>query len=200
MKIISIIGAILAILGITNEFTGNTEEVEIKEVVNTFGSEGALVDNEFTLEEMLIYALEDEYRAKEEYLYVVDTFGADRPFTNIIESEETHIQLLLPLFETYDVELVDSDVLDHLIPAATLSETFEVGVQAEISNIAMYDAFLTQELPDDVREVFIRLRDASYNHLSAFENGLESNGTFGSSKRNKRKSNWLKPLNLKNWA
>ena len=188
MKIMSIIGAILAIVGFTNEFQGTAEEVVVEEVVSTFGSEGALEDDEYTLEEMLIYALEDEYRAKAEYIYVVDTFAVDRPFSNIIKSEETHIQLLLPLFETYGVELVNSDVLDHLLPATTLLETFEVGVKAEISNIAMYDIFLTQELPDDVREVFIKLRDASYNHLSAFEKGLESNNnTSGQSGRNSRR-------------
>ena len=36
----------------------------------------------------------------------------------------------------------------------------------------MYNLFLEQELPDDVRDVFIALRDASMKHLTAFENNL----------------------------
>lgn len=179
MKFLSIIGALLALIGFSTEGEDISGDVEILEVEENegldFGSEGALEQENFTLEEMLIYALEDEYRAKEEYLYVIETFDVSQPFSRIIESEETHIQLLLPLFEKYGIEVVNPNAIDHLIPADTLEETFEIGVIAEINNIAMYDKFLEQDLPDDIREVFIRLRDSSYNHLTAFERGVESN-------------------------
>ena len=41
----------------------------------------------------------------------------------------------------------------------------EIGVEAEIENIAMYESFLKRELPDDVREVYKRLKATSQNHL-----------------------------------
>ncbi|AJD92943.1 hypothetical protein JMA_36260 [Jeotgalibacillus malaysiensis] len=35
----------------------------------------------------------------------------------------------------------------------------------------MYDRFLTMNIPNDVRFVFSQLRNASFNHLAAFERG-----------------------------
>ena len=37
----------------------------------------------------------------------------------------------------------------------------------------MYEAFLQQDLPQDVQDVFTALRDASQNHLAAFERNLD---------------------------
>jgi rubrerythrin len=53
-----------------------------------------------------------------------------------------------------------------------LKSAFETGVQADIDNIAMYDSFLARSLPEDVREVFKRLRAASKKHLRALQNQL----------------------------
>lgn len=137
---------------------------------NVFGSTGALDDEEFTLEEMLIYAIQDEYAARAEYDYILNTFDITKPFSNIIKAEETHITLLLPLFETYGFVLPEDTSSDHLISIDSVQEAFDTGVQAEILNISMYNLFLEQEdLPQEVVDVFIKLRDASLNHLQAFE-------------------------------
>lgn len=137
---------------------------------NVFGSTGALDDDEFTLEEMLIYAIQDEYAARAEYDYILNTFDITKPFSNIIKAEETHITLLLPLFETYGFVLPEDTSSDHLISIDSVQEAFDTGVQAEILNISMYNLFLEQDdLPQDVIDVFIKLRDASMNHLKAFE-------------------------------
>ena len=66
---------------------------------------------------------------------------------------------------------------------STLAESFETGVAAEINNIAMYEKFLLQELPQEVRDVFERLMNASKNHLKAFERGLERPSTPASFQR-----------------
>ena len=44
--------------------------------------------------------------------------------------------------------------------------------QAEIDSIAMYESFLKTDLPEDVRDLFERLQQASENHLRAFRNNL----------------------------
>jgi hypothetical protein len=36
----------------------------------------------------------------------------------------------------------------------------------------MYEKFLDFDIPTDIRNVFTRLKDASLNHLAAFERGL----------------------------
>jgi len=137
-----------------------------------FGAAGATLDSSYTLEEMLIYAIQDEYLARAEYEAIMDAFDVTRPFSNIMKSEETHITLLEPLFEAYGYEMPadTSGIYTHL--PSTLNETYAIGVAAEISNIAMYEKFLSGELPDDVRDVFERLMNASKNHLKAFERGV----------------------------
>lgn len=147
------------------------EDSELTEdEINLYGSAGALNDEVFTLEEMLIYAIQDEYAARAEYDYIVTNFDITKPFSNIIKSEETHISLLVPLFETYGFTLPEDTSSEHLIPIENVQEAFDTGVLAEILNISMYNTFLeTDDLPQDVYDVFVKLRDASENHLSAFQ-------------------------------
>lgn len=154
------------------ENTALVQEIP-EEDVESWGSASALDAVDYTLEEMLIYAIQDEYTARSEYEYLIETFDIDKPFTNIMASEERHIAMLVPLFSTYEIPQIDDTSFEHLIPIASLEEAFAIGVEAEILNIAMYNAFLTQDLPDDIEETFIKLRDASESHLAAFEKNLQ---------------------------
>ena len=54
-----------------------------------------------------------------------------------------------------------------MVPSS-IQNAFETGIQAEIDNIAMYEAFLENDLPDDVRAVFEELKKGSESHLQAF--------------------------------
>lgn len=126
-------------------------------------------DIEYFLEEMLIYALQDEYLAKAEYEAIIETYGEVRPFINIVEAEQTHIDLLLPLFETYGYDLPENIAADSVVIPESITSAIATGVEGEEANIAMYQAFLAQDnLPDDVRTVFEYLLNASEQHLAAF--------------------------------
>ncbi len=138
-----------------------------------YGADGALSTSSPTLTDMLTYAIQDEYTAKAEYEEIINQYGSIRPFTNIISAEETHISLLLPLFDQLNLTIPEDTSENHIIIPTTLIEAYQTGVTAEIKNIEMYDLFLEQDLPDDVRLVFEQLRNASINHLSAFQNALE---------------------------
>jgi len=138
-----------------------------------YGARGALRTEELSLEQMLNYAIQDEYLARTEYEGIMAEYGEMRPFSNIIRSEERHIEWLVELFDAYDLVLTPDDSESHVVIPDDLQTAFEIGVQAEIDNIAMYERFLTRELPADVRDVFERLKAASENHLRAFENNLE---------------------------
>jgi hypothetical protein len=151
----------------------NTESIDVITSSNdqdNYGSLSALEQESFTIEEMLVYALQDEYAARAEYIYIMETYQVDKPFSNIKQSEETHIDLLLPLFESYQLLPIEDTSSEHLFEITSLQEAFEIGVIAEINNIAMYNLFLEDEsLPDDLVDAFTKLRDASINHLAAFE-------------------------------
>ena len=163
-----------------------------------YGSAAVEDSGTYTLEEMLTYAIQDEYLAYAEYEEIIDTFGAARPFTNIIKAEATHIAELTVLFEAYGYTLPENTAAEHVIVPDDLSDALSAGVQAEINNIAMYDVFLSQTLPDDVRAVFEDLQVASEKHLAAFERGLarpSENGSalgtgYGAGNRNENASGY----------
>lgn len=151
-----------------------------------FGSAAVTEDKTYTLSEMLTYAIEDEYMAYAGYDTIINTFGVQRPFTNIIKAESTHISELEPLFEEYGINLPENSAAEYVMVPDTLLDAFKAGVEAELGNIAMYETFLAQNLPDDVRLVFTELMNASENHLAAFENGvtrLENSSTGANASR-----------------
>jgi len=140
--------------------------------VTGYGSAGALADEALTLADMLTYAIQDEYLARAEYEWIIGSFGSARPFTNIMRAEETHVEALLPLFEAYGIASPTDEGDSLAVAVASLTEAYQAGVNAEVNNIAMYETFLDQELPDNVRVVFESLMRASENHLRAFQNRL----------------------------
>ena len=126
-------------------------------------------DVEYSLEEMLIYAIQDEYLAQAEYELIISEFGEIKPFINIVEAEKTHIELLIPLFEAYNIDLPNNNAAEMTVLPESISSALATGIEAEEMNIAMYQQFLSQEnLPEDVRLVFEYLMNASENHLNAF--------------------------------
>ena len=137
-----------------------------------YGAAGALGDTSLTLADMLTYAMQDESLARAEYDTIIANFGSVRPFTNIIRAEESHILALQPLFEAYGIAAPADEGESRAVAVASLTEAYQAGVSAEVNNIAMYETFLDQNLPDNVRAVFESLMRASENHLRAFQNRL----------------------------
>ena len=148
-----------------------------------FGSGAVTSGQTYTTEQMLTYAIQDEYFALAEYQAIIAKYGAARPFTNIMKAEQHHIDLLKPLFAAYEAALPENDAASQVALPETLTLAYETGVKAEIRNIAMYAAFLTQTLPADVKAVFTSLKAASENHLSSFER--KSSGQTGNGQGNR---------------
>ncbi len=169
----------------------NAGEVIDGDVVSeeSVGSTAAMEGEEFTLEEMLAYALQDELMAEAEYAAIIETFGVNNPFTNIMKAEITHQQAVIGLYEARGMEVPEFNPSGHVVLPDTLEEIYAIGVQAEINNIAMYDKFLEQDLDDDVRAVFTALRDGSVNHQAAFERAGSGTGYGGGFAGNGSKGN-----------
>lgn len=166
-KTLSIISSILVLTVVLGTSTYASE--------NEVGAGAAAIQEEFTLEEMLQYALEDEQMAQAEYAAIMEAFDVTRPFSNIEKAEIKHEDAVIGLYEARDLDVPEFDGADYVVIPDTLAETYEIGVQAEINNIAMYEKFLEQDLDDDVRLVFEALRDGSINHLAAFERQVDRN-------------------------
>ncbi|HOX31193.1 MAG TPA: hypothetical protein PLB91_02625 [Spirochaetales bacterium] len=141
------------------------------------GAKAAALDPEPSIAEMLRYAIEDEYLARGEYELIMRKFGSMRPFSNIMKAEESHIVWLRDAYAAAALAPPRDESASQVIAPATLKESFQAGIQAEIGNIAMYDSFLASGLlgrPENaaLKELFTRLREASKNHLAAFQNAL----------------------------
>ncbi len=166
-------GFVIAFLAITAVLTVSITSVSARSVYDEYSNEtvNLELDEElpFTLEEMLTYAILDEYMAQAEYLAIIEEFGEIRPFVNIVQAEAYHIELLLPLFEAYGIVVPENTAaLDTVLPES-ITSALATGITAEEANIAMYNVFLAQaDLPDDVRLVFEQLVSASRSHLAAF--------------------------------
>lgn len=151
-----------------------------------YGAENVNAEQTYTIEEVLNYAIEDEYKARAEYELIIEKMDGGRPFTNIVKAEETHIAMLTPLFAKYGVELPADNASEYTVLPDSIDSALETGVQAEIDNIAMYEQFLSQDLPEDIEDAFIRLKNGSQNHLEAFKRALEGGGNAGAGRNNGR--------------
>jgi rubrerythrin len=137
-----------------------------------YGAKGALDATSLTVPQMLVYAMQDEYLAQARYDRIIQNFGSVQTFTRIKEAELRHITALQTLFQRYGVPLPEDNSQAYTSTPDSIKSAYAAGVQGEIDNIAMYNKFLTYNLPQDVRIVFTQLRNASQNHLAAFERGL----------------------------
>ena len=149
------------LLTINTAFAGTADE---------YGARGALQQEQLSVQQMLQFAIDDEYLARSEYLSVLDSFGQIRPFVNIVRAEERHIDLIIPLFIDRGWDVPVDNSRDKVLGVDTLAAAFVQAQAIETDNIAMYEHFLQQEdLPEDVEFVFSRLLAASKKHLISFQ-------------------------------
>ncbi|TXH00215.1 MAG: hypothetical protein E6P95_04030 [Candidatus Moraniibacteriota bacterium] len=119
----------------------------------------------------LALALDDEYKALATYDAIIKKFGSVRPFSQIIKSEEMHINSLLELYKKYDLTASSNPYLGTITAPATLSLACSLGVEAEVANAELYNNKLLPQVAEysDITTVFNNLMNASQSkHLPAF--------------------------------
>lgn len=138
-----------------------------------YGAIGALDDEDLSIADMLWYAVQDEYLALNEYIKIMEIFGEQKPYTNISNSERTHLSFLEEVYDSYNLEFPEDSSQQHVVVPSSLLEAAKTGVQAEIDNIEMYDKFLSYDLPENIQAVFLALKAGSESHLLAFEKQVD---------------------------
>jgi hypothetical protein len=131
----------------------------------SIGSQAAKQDNALTIEKMLIYAIEDESLTKYEYKNILDKYNVKTPFADIIETKKNHIARLAKLFYEYDLALPEDRSSQYALFPPSINDAYNAGVSNEIETIAMYERFLQQNLPTDIKNTFTDLKSASQSHL-----------------------------------
>ncbi len=117
-------------------------------------------------------AIDDEYKALSVYESVIKKFGSVRPFSMIKGAEEQHIASLKNLFDKYGLKAPANTWTNKISIPATLQESCQIGVDAEIANAALYNNELLPAVTsyEDITLVFTNLMNASQQkHLQAFE-------------------------------
>lgn len=137
--------------------------------------------------EALSAALDDEYKARETYRKIIDRFGPVRPFVNIVEAEERHVAALLAQFDRLGVTPPEDNWTGRVEAPDSLEQACAEAVQAEIENDAIYARLLEQVTDAQVRQVMLRLQDATRNrHLPAFRRCMERGKEGGGVGRGRR--------------
>lgn len=141
---------------------------------------GSLVAQAKTLPENVVSAigeaLNDEYHAEAVYAAALAKYGDVRPFSNIINAEQTHAAALVNLLDEYGIAAAANPYQNgeksiEALPD-TLSEACTIGAEAEVLNLNLYDEKLLPVVAGfpDIQKVFTSLRDASeFKHLPAFQ-------------------------------
>lgn len=132
------------------------------------------------LHQVLLSALDDEYRAEATYQAVIDKHGEVRPFINIIQAEQRHSDMVAAELVRNGWEVPANPHLGKLEAPATVLEACQLGEQAEVENIALYDRLLPQVDDPQSKAVLERLQWASReNHLPAFQRCVARGGMPG---------------------
>lgn len=126
-----------------------------------------------SIKEMLAFAIADEYVAQAEYQAYLKAFDVQRPFSNLERTEATHIELLKPLLEEYNVTIPTENWSSKVVVPSSLEAAYAAGVETEKKSIEVYEGYLDQTLPEDVRLVFERLVLASERHMNALQRQLD---------------------------
>jgi hypothetical protein len=123
---------------------------------------------------------EGEYAAYAMYAAIIEAYGSVNPFANIVRSEANHIAALQKVLDRYGVEYPEENpYIDAVTSPASLAEAAQAGVDAEIDNVALYEAQLAAVAGyADIVEVFVNLQTASQErHLPAFERAAARYGS-----------------------
>jgi hypothetical protein len=135
------------------------------------GVEPEVPEAEGDLLTMLEVTLQDEYHAEAVYLRVMADHGEVLPFRNIVKAEQYHARAVLELYAVRGLTApANAWSADNVATFPSRQAACAGGYDAEIKNIDLYDVYLAQNLPDDVRTVFTNNRAASVErHLPAFD-------------------------------
>lgn len=113
-------------------------------------------------------AIEDEYKAFNTYEKVIERLGEVKPFINIINAEQAHIDSLKELYTKYNYEVPTNK--GNFVEFTDLKNACQTGVAAEIANIEIYDGLLAKTTNQEMINTFKYLQSASRdNHLPAFK-------------------------------
>lgn len=136
----------------------------------TAGTGYALTPLSDAEKDALNQAILEEYGALNLYQSVIDQFGQVYPFSQIVLSEQKHVDALTRQAVKYGVTVPANPGLSTAPVFAALSDACAAGVDAEIADAALYDTLKPLTTHTDLLRVFNNLQRASLKgHLPSFQ-------------------------------
>ncbi len=115
-------------------------------------------------------AIQEEYLARATYQAILDKFGQELPFVNIVRSEGQHIAALSRQYTTHGLAVPADSWVGKVTAPATIKDAFTAAIQLEKDDAALYDKLMTQVTEPELTRVFTQLQSASLNmHLKSLE-------------------------------
>jgi hypothetical protein len=193
-KLITVLSILILLLSVpallvaegAAETTVKTEPVQQETVTITLPS--GLSQEEY---DGLLLMREEEKLARDVYMELSDIWGV-RVFSNIARSEQTHMDAVLTVMETYHMDdpIQDdsrgiftnpelADLYEQLIEKGSnsLTDAFTVGAIIEDLDIKDLRVLLSETENEDIIRVYKNLEKGSENHMRAFIRQLEKNGS-----------------------
>ncbi len=124
--------------------------------------------------ESLQRAILEEYGAQNLYQGVIDQFGPQIPFSQIVRAETQHVNALQRQADKYGVEIPANPGLTSPTTFSDLAAACAAGVEAEKVDAALYDQLKPSTTHSDILNVYNNLQSASLNkHLPQFQDCAE---------------------------
>lgn len=138
---------------------------------------------------------EEERMARDLYQHFSNKYNGARPFSNIVNSEQNHFDMMGALLArngvqdpsaglnpgTYAMPEIQA-LYDNWLQQgnASINSAFQVGVDLETADIADLEDAIAATNDADAKTTYERLLAASRNHLQAFQRKAGSGSTGGS--------------------
>ncbi len=115
-------------------------------------------------------AVLEEYGALNLYQSIIDQFGDVYPFSQIVQAEQQHVNVLTRQTEKYGVTVPANPGTNSGMTFTSLDEAFATAIAAEKADAALYDELKPGVTHTDLLRVFDNLKNASLNnHLVSLE-------------------------------
>lgn len=129
-----------------------------------------------TLEKILVQVMEEESMTKGVYTAMVEKFGDQKPYSNLVRASERQVSKLEDILEQYDISWENKDNSSVLVPA-TLEEGYQTSLEAAKSRVALYDKFLKEDITEDIESSLTRLKAVAQRQVEAFERTINGECT-----------------------
>lgn len=118
----------------------------------------------------LVRAIEEEFGAQALYQSILDKFGNETPFNDIVLSEARHASALINQAQKYGIPVPEFPSSEGLPAFETVTEACQAGVDAEIADAELYDELMSFTTNSALIRVYTNLQKASLDsHLPAFK-------------------------------